>query len=151
MILVMRNQVLNEFIPGHDYTVVNLDTALVKAIAARIAAGKTMHLTDGFMAEVRYWDASPECVGSLDPETVESIEEALDAGDGWAILDDDALGSFEEAKSDCTLMAIVASNEPAIAWAYRVGSEPIRTVDVPLAGLADRLGSPLGNPLRELP
>ena len=151
MILVMRNQVLNEFIPGHDYTVVRLDAALVETIAARIASSKKMRLTDGFMAEIRYWDASPQCVGSPDPETVESIEDELDQGDGWAILDDDALGSFEPAKADCTLMAIIASNEPAIAWAYRVGSEPIRTVDVPLDQLAARLGSPLGNPLRELP
>ena len=35
-------------------------------------------------------------------------------------------------------------------WDYRVGSEPVRTVDVPLADLAARLGSPLGDPLRDI-
>lgn len=150
MILLMRNQV-GEFVPGHDYTAVNLDAALVKAIAARIASSKKMRLTDGFVAEIRYWDASPRCIASPDPETVEAIEEAPDQDDGWVLLDDGALGSFEEAKTDCTLMAIVAAESPSVAWVYRVGSEPVRTVDVPLAELAARLGAPLGDPIRNRP
>ena len=151
MILIMRNQVLNEFVPAHDYTVVKLDAALGETIAQRALASRAMRLTDGFLAEIRYWDASPQCIASPDPETFEAIEGELDRGNGWALLDDDSLGSFEEAKTDYTLMAIVAAESPSVAWTYRIGSEPIRTVDVPLADLAARLGLPLGNPLRDPP
>ena len=149
MILLMRNR-LNEFVPGHDYTMVKLDAALIETIARRVTTSGTMRAADSSLAELRYWDASPQCVGALNPDTAESMEEALDRGNGWAILDDDALGSFEEAKADCTLMAITACESPSIAWAYRVGSEFVRTVDVPLGTLSRRLGKPLGNPLKSI-
>ena len=66
------------------------------------------------------------------------------------MLDDGALGSFEAARADCAQMIVSAGVAPAVSWSYRVGSEPVRTIDVPLAGLAARLGSPLGDPLHEI-
>jgi hypothetical protein len=150
MILIMRNTV-SEFVPGHDWTAVRLDAAVIDAIRRRAIACAAVRLADGSLAELRYWDASPQCIGSPDPETAESVEEALDKGDGWAVLDDDALGSFEEAKADCTQMTISAGDSPSVSWAYRVGSEPARTFDVPLDALAARLGSPLGDPLHDVP
>jgi hypothetical protein len=146
MILLMRNHV-GEFVPGCDWTVVRLDAELVVAIARRAGQCLRMRVSDGSLAEARYWDASPECVGSPDPETAEPIEEALERGDGWAVLDDNAMGAFEVAKADCTQMAITPGDSPAVAWSYRVGSEPVRTFDVPLDELGRRLGSPLGNAL----
>jgi hypothetical protein len=148
MILLMRNYT-NEFVPGCEHTAVRLDAAPVDTIARRAKAAIRAREDDGSLAEVRYWDASPWCIGSPDPETAEAIEEAL-GSDGWAVLDDGALGSFEDADVDCTQMAISAGDAPSIAWSYRVGSEPIRTVDVPLKDLAARLGSPVGNPLRDI-
>ncbi len=150
MILLMKNHV-NEFVPGCDYTVVSVDAALVEMIAKRAASCLAMRSADGSLAELRYWDASPQCVGLPDPETAEPIEDALEEGDGWAVLDDGALGEVELAHADCTLMVIVASDAPAIAWSYRVGSEPIRTIDVPLCELGRRLESPASNPLRVMP
>ena len=150
MILLMRNTV-NEFVPGCDYTAVKLDDALIDLVRRRAIACAAVRLADDSLAELRYWDASPQCIESLDPQVEESVEDALVQGDGWAILDDNALGSFEEAKADCAHMVIVVSGSPALAWSYRVGSEPVRTGDVPLSDLAVRLGSPLGNPLLDLP
>jgi hypothetical protein len=89
MILLMRNHV-SEFVPGCDYTAVRSDAELVVAIARRAGQCLRMRVSDGSLAEARYWDASPECVGSPDPETAEPIEEALERGDGWAVLDDNA-------------------------------------------------------------
>ena len=140
MILLMRNTV-NEFVPGCDYTVVRIDPALIESIAARKKQLIAMKMADASLAEVRFWDASPECIGSLDPEAPD-IEDALERGDGWAVVEDDALGSFDAASADSTQMVIVASDSPIVAWAYRVGSEPIRTIDVPLADLKRRLSSP---------
>ncbi len=146
----MRN-LANEFVPGCDYTVVRLDIALVALVAKRAAACRDVRSADGSLAELLYWDASPECVGSPDPEKAESIEDALERGGGWTLLDDAGLGSFEPAKVDCTRMAVSAGDEPSVAWSCRVGSEPVRTIDVPLRGLGLRLGSPLGGPLRKKP
>ena len=121
------------------------------ARARRAIACAAVRLADDSLAELRYWDASPECVASPDPETAESVEAALDMGGGWAILEDSSLGTFEPAKIDCTQMVILSGDSPSVSWSYRVGSEPVRTVDVPLVGLATKLGSPLGNPLLDLP
>lgn len=150
MILITRNH-LNEFVPACDYTMVKLDAAVIDLVRRRAIACAAVRLADGSLAEVRYWDASPQCVGSLDPDIQESVEEALEQGDGWAVLDEDALGAFDAAHADCTQMTISAGDSPSVSWTYRVGSEPVRTFHVPLAGLADRLGSPLGNPLAGLP
>jgi hypothetical protein len=92
-----------------------------------------------------------DTASSNDANIQESIADELDRGDGWAILDDGDLGSSREAHADCTRMIIVAGESFSVAWSYRVGSEPIRTVDVPLADLAARLGSPLGNALMMIP
>jgi len=150
MILLMRNHV-NEFVPGCDYTAVKVDATLIEAITRRMETCRAILVADGSLAELRFWDASPQCTGSLDPETESVIEDELDRCGGWAVLDDSALGSFKGAHADCTHMVIVACDSPAVAWSYRIGSEPIRTVDVPLADLVARLGSPLGDPLRDLP
>ena len=150
MILVMRNEV-DEFVPGHDWTVVRLDAALVGRIAARARACRAMREADLSLAEARYGDDAAECVASPDPDTEDSIERALERGDGWAVLEDDALGGYEEADADCAHMVVTAGDSPAVSWAYRVGSEPVRTAGVPLAGLAARLGSPLGDPLDMVP
>ena len=150
MILLMRNH-LNEFAPGHDWTAARLDAAAIDAVRRRAIAGQAVRLADGSIAELRYWDAAVQCVGSPDPETEESIEEALDHGDGWAVIDDGALGAFEPAKSDCTQMVIIVADAPALAWSYRVGSEPVRTVDVSLKELAKRIGPPLGDSMKDLP
>jgi hypothetical protein len=150
MILLMRNHV-GEFVPGCDYTVVRLEPALIRGITRRVAAFLARDPVVGAVAEIRYWDINAECMSAPDPEKAEAIEDALDRGDGWAILNEAAVGPFDADAADCTQMVIVTSNAPAVAWSYRVGSEPVRTVDVPLAGLAARLGSPLGNPLRGLP
>ncbi len=150
MILLMRNHV-DEFVPGCDYTAVNMDSALVETITQRAASCRLMRVRDSSLAELRYWDASPRCIGSLVPAMEATIEEALERGGGWAVMGDGAISSFSEARADCTHMVIVACDSPILAWSYRIGSEPIRTVDVPLADLVARLGSPLGDPLRELP
>jgi hypothetical protein len=146
MILLMRNH-LNEFVPGCDCTAVRLDEATIDAIRRRAIAAAAVRLADGSAAEVRYWDASATCVGSPDPATEESVEGALGRGDGWAVIEDGALGAYGPAKADCTMMVIAAGDPPSVAWAYRVGSEAIRTVDVPLDALRRRLG-PLGDPLK---
>jgi len=151
MKLILQNSCVNEFLPGCDFTVVNMDFALVAVIAKRVAVCQAMLDADRSLAELRYWDASPQCIGSLVPSMESAIEHDLDQGGGWAVLDEDSLGSFKEAHADCTHMVIVACDSPAVAWSYRIGSEPIRTVDVPLADLVARLGSPLGDPLRDLP
>ena len=62
MILVMRNEV-DEFVPGHDWTVVRLDAALVGRIAARARACRAMREADPSLAEARYVVA----VGSAPP------------------------------------------------------------------------------------
>jgi hypothetical protein len=96
MMLLMRNQV-NEFAPGCDHTVVRLDDALVDLVRRRAIACAAVRYADDSLAELRYWDASPECIGSLYPEAAASLEGMLGRGDGWAALDDDALGQFEAA------------------------------------------------------
>src|ERR1035437_2850632 len=115
MILVTRNHA-SEFASGCDYTVVRLDAALVEAIAARARQCRRMREQDGSLAEIRHWDASPQCIGSLDHETAASIDEALDEGDGWAVMGDDALGAFEAAHADCTQMAIMDYDSTSIEW-----------------------------------
>ena len=150
MILVMKNMV-NEFVPGCDYTAVKVDAAIVDLLRRRAIACAAVRMADGSLAELRYWDAGPQCIGALDPDVQESVEEDLNQVDGWAILDDDALGSFDAAHADCTQMVISAGASTSVSWSYRVGSEPVRTADVPLDGLRRRLGSPLGDPLATLP
>jgi hypothetical protein len=150
MILLMKNQV-NEFVPGCDWTAVQVDRPLVEAIAARACLCRQWRKADGSLAELRFWDANPQCIESPDPETAEASEDALNGGDGWAVLDDNALGTFEAAHADCTQMTISLGEESSVSWACRVGSEPIRTVDVPLAELGRKLGSPLGDPLKDIP
>jgi hypothetical protein len=146
MVLLMKN-IVSEFVPGCDHTVVRLDEALAVLIARRVIASQAVRLADESVAELRYWDASPICVGSPDPKTEESIEEVLDSGDGWAVLEDDALGSFVPGETDCSRMVVSAGDPPSVAWSYRAGSEPVRTCDVPLDALSRRLGKPLGNAL----
>jgi hypothetical protein len=150
MILLMRNHV-DEFFPGCDYTAVKLDAALLGTIRTRAMASSAVRWTDESLSELHYWDASPQCIGSLDADIQESIDAELDRGDGWTVLSDNALGSFKEAHTDCTRMIIVAGESFSVAWSYRVGSEPILTVAVPLADLASRLGSPTGNALVMIP
>lgn len=146
MILIMRNHV-GEFVPGRDQTVVRLNAALIEAVAARVMMGRRLRELDTSLAELRYWDASPQCIESLDRDVEEAIEAALESSDGWTVLNDAALGSFEVTRADCTQMVVSAGDSPTLAWAYRVGSEPIRTFEVPLKDLAVRLGSPIGDPL----
>ena len=147
MILLMRNHV-DEFVPGHDYTAVRLDATLAGLNARRAVACRASRLAEDSLAEARYWDASPICVGSPDPDMEGSIEQALHRGDGWAVLEDGALGAYEPARADCTQMVISVGESPSVAWSYRVGSEPVRTADVPLRDLFRRLGSPHGDPLK---
>jgi len=149
MILVMRNH-MNEFVPGHDWTAVRLDAALIETVKGRAIACAAVRLADDSIAEIRYWDASARCVASPDPKTAEAVERALDKGDGWAVMEDGALGSFDAGETDCSQMAISAGDPPSVAWSYRVGSEPVRTVDVPLHALSRRLGHS-GRPLRDIP
>ena len=154
MILIMRNHV-GEFVPGCDHTVIPITHDWVVEVGRRARQCLRMQKSDILLAELRYWDASLECVKSLAPEMEEAIEEALDSSDGWAVLDERVLGPFDAAHADCTQMVILARDSLAIAWSYRVGSEPIRSFDVTLKDLAVRLGSPigdpLGNPLCDLP
>lgn len=149
MILVMRN-LSNEFLPGHDWTAVRLDGETIGLAKRRAMAAAALRRADGSAAELRYWDASAWCVASPDPLTAEDVERALDDGDGWAVMGDGALGSFERGETDCCQMIVSAGDPPSVAWAYRVGSEPIRTVEVPLDAVSRRLG-PLGRPLRDIP
>ena len=94
---------------------------------------------------------SPKCIGPSDPDVEEAIEEALTQGDGWAVIDDDSLGPHEVASADCTQMVLSVGGTPAVSWTYRIGSEPARTVAVPLAELGRQVGSPLGDPLKDIP
>jgi hypothetical protein len=146
MMLVVRNHV-GEFVPGCEHTVVRIDADVVNVIARRAAACRAMCAVDPSSAEVRFWDDRPVCVESPDPEREEHVEHALDRDDGWSVLEDELVGTFGAARIDVTQMVIGAGNPPTVAWAYRVGSEPVRTFDVPLPELGCRLGSPLGNPL----
>ena len=151
MILLMRNTV-NEFVPGCDLTLVRVDAALVGIVAQRARQCARARQEDRSLAELRFWDQSPQCILMwLEAGAADAAGKALQTGDGWAVLGDDALGSFEAANVDCTQMAILASDSPALGCSYRVGSEPIRAFDVPLAELGRRLGSPLGDPLRAIP
>lgn len=151
MILLMRNHA-NEFVPGCDLTLVRMDAALVGIIADRARQCARAEREDRALAELRFWDPSPTCILLwVGGDVAEAVEQALEEGDGWAVLDDGALGPFEAAHADCTQMAISASSAPAISWSYRVGSEPIRTYAIPLDGLATKLGSPLGDLLCDLP
>ncbi len=146
MTLLLKNH-LNEFVSGHDWTTVKLDAALVAEIARRAQRGMDLLAQDRSVSETRYWDASPQCIGSADPETEEDISNAIEEGDGWSIVEDNALGSPAYGDADCTRMVISTEGGPSVGWTYRVGSELIRTVDVPLGDLAAKLGSPLGDPL----
>ena len=150
MTLLMRNHV-GEFVPGCDWTAVKVDRSLAELIAARACLCRQWRKADASLAELRFWDASPRCIGTPDPDAEEAIGDALTQGDGWAVLGDDSLGSHELASADCTLMVVSVGEEPGVSWAYRVGSEPVRTVAVPLAELGRQLGSPLGDPLKDIP
>ena len=146
MILLMRNTT-SEFVPGHDWTAVRMDAAIIDLIRRRATACLAVRWADESIAELRYWDVGAVCVASPDPDAAEAVEAALGRGGGWAAMEDGALGSFDEAKADCLQMVISSGAPPSVGWAYRVGSEPIRTCDVPLGELRRRLGRPLGDSL----
>ena len=88
-----------------------------------------------------------------DLDAAEWIHEAIGKGDGWAILDDTILAALDANAAtacDCARMVICLDGGPSVAWVYRIGSQPVHTIDIPLAELAQRLGAPLSNPLRSL-
>ena len=145
MILLMRNRA-GEFVPGYDYTAVRVGKRLIEAIARRAAKCQKMLDDDCSLADASYWDSSPKCMRPQGADAAEGIELALDEGDGWAVLDDAVLDGLEAVACDCTLMTISLCGI-AVLWDYRVGSEPVQTVDVGLKELAGRLGHPLGDPL----
>lgn len=147
--LLMRNHV-SEFVPGCDYTAVKIDHRLVDTVARRAARCRAMLDDDGSLADISYWDSSPMCMQPTGGDAGEEIERALDEGDGWAILDDAALHDWEVTPCECTLMTISLCGI-AVLWEYRVGSEPVQTVNVGLKELAGRLGHPLGDPLAGIP
>lgn len=150
MTLLLKNH-LNEFVPGHDYTVVGLDAALVTSIARRARQCLAGQSADGSLAECRYWDASSRCIAAPDPETEEIIADAIETGDGWSIVEDNVLGLPQYGDADCVRMVISLAGGLSVGWSFRIGSEPVRTADVPLVELGRQLGSPLGDPLGELP
>lgn len=146
MILLMRNHV-GEFVPGCDYTAVRIDKCLVEAVARRAARCRAMLDDDPSLADAGYWDSRPRCMQPSGTDVIEDIEDALDEGDGWAVMDDAVLDGLEAVACDCMLMTISLGGGTSVLWDYRVGSEPVQTVDVGIKELAGRLGHPLGDPL----
>ena len=150
MILLMRNHV-DEFVPGCGYTAVRIDRRLVETVARRAAACRAMLDGDPSLADASYWDTGPRCMQPRGADAADGIERTLDHGDGWAVVDDAVVDGLEAVACDCTLMTLCLGSGTTVLWDYRVGSEPVQTVDVPLDELGRRLGSPLGDPLTGTP
>ena len=62
MKLLLQNHCSNEFLPGCDATVVDIDDGLVALAMKRAEAFRQLAKADPSLSAVRYWDDHPACI-----------------------------------------------------------------------------------------
>ena len=147
MKLLIQNTCANEFLPGCEYTVVDVDAALMATVAARTRAFMRALADDRSLWQARWWDSRPVCFSAFDGLDGLArgcpFDQWIEDGGGWVLVGDLAVPDREIVATDCqamTLTAAVAIVE--VGWVYQVKETPevIRTAGVDLRLLGGMLG-----------
>jgi hypothetical protein len=149
MKLLLRNHSSDEFLPGCEYTLVDLDPELMALIARRAETCRRIHQEDGSLTAIRYWDARPVCINSTaeieqvvvgDEET--SLEDLMDEQGGWTVLADLNPPDGDIVETDCQRMVLlVEGDEVEFGWVFLVGDVEVRTDAVKLSALLETMES----------
>ena len=138
----MPNTFSNEFLPGCDYTVVDIDGALMDLIAARGETFRNLKARDSSLWQLRFWDWRPCCFNSFDtldamvPTAADSdFVGWIEKSGGWVVVGDVMIPENVIICTDCQTMTIMAEGgDVEVRWVFNLkdSAEVIRTVGVNL-------------------
>lgn len=149
MKLIIQNSFTNEFLPGCEFTVVDIDKGLTGVITARGKAFRRLMVGDSSLWQARYWDWRPVCINSF--ESLDAVvpaeggsffEEWIERNDGWVVVEDLAIPEAAVVRTDCQTMTIgVNGKEIEIGWVFNLKDSPdvIRTAAVNFSKLKARI------------
>lgn len=149
MILLMRNHCSNEFLPGCEITVVEIDAGLLASIRRRADAFLKLKAEDASLSAVRWHDGGSACADATEALTTAvtgdpdaDLADWLEERGGWAVVPDLDLPPGSLANIDCPRMVVTANGDEAeVGWVYRVGSDEVVTAGASVHELEERVAA----------
>lgn len=147
MKLLLRNHCSNEFLPGCECTVVQVDQELLDLVARRAESFRQLRLEDTPLAGIRWWDGRPRCfsvdeamAARITGDREAQIEDWLEERGGWALLPDLDVPDEILADTDCARMVACAGRLGVeVGWTCRVGSDEVWTDGVDVRDVLGRI------------
>lgn len=147
--MILRNSCPNEFTPGCEWTVVDIDAGLIRVIEQRGRAFREVQAKDDSLWQARYWDSRPVCFNSS--EALDALVPEVSGMDfdgwnedsgGWVVLGDLVIPDGQIVSTDLRTMTIgTEGDDIEVGWVFNLKdcAEVIRTAVVNLSELTRRL------------
>ncbi len=149
MKLILQNHCDNEFLPGCEWTVVDLDPDLMGVIETRGKAFRQMKAKDDSLWQTRFWDWRPTCINAFEAldavvpkDASMSFNEWIEDADGWVLVDALVIPDKEIVSTDLRTMTIgVDGKDIEVGWVCNLkdGPDIIRTAVVNFSQLRERI------------